>query len=417
MASSMNISSLKKFYTLKVRKYRFISEWRKFMRKLTAILTTLAMFTMCACSIEVTNPKDDESSANVTATEESSSTNRSTNATTQTPQDGKFNSYEELYVAKMSDKNVTTGVKAAEDGKEDDVKSKEMGITSTEKAKSTANTTSTAIQYNAGVSPHTETLATTIVTYDLTISTETTAIAVAAVSSGDQQTYYTVSGDCWSSVAEKFGIWPPEILMQANPQVYSETNDVNSLGVGIQLYIPAANTGYEQVETNTPYVWEENSYSEEYVQQEYFLGDATIYSAPDAASWHNLTLVLDRLNGMTLYPGQIFNFNDRFGDTTVEDGFELAPEYGEGSNTILGSGGGVCVSSTALFQAARNAGLNIIDHKPHSGPCAYAPNPDDQAAISNPGKNLIFSNNCDSTVKFYTDYVYGWVYVSCYKLV
>ncbi len=381
------------------------------MRKLTAILSTLAMLTMCACSVGGTDPEDDANPGVVTVTQVSSTDMRNANETTQTTREEKFNSYDEIYVAKMSDRNVTPEIEAT-DIKENDIKSKELETTSTTNATSTAKATSTTTQNSTITSTHTESLTTAKITYETAIATETTAISI--INTENTQTYYTVSGDCWSSVAEKFGIWPPEILIQANPQVYSATNDVNCLSVGVELHIPAANTWYEPEETYS-YVWENNSNPEEYVQQETFLGDATIYSAPDEASWYNLTLVLDRLNGMTLYPGETFNFNARFGDTTKEDGFVLAPEYSEGSNTIMGYGGGICVSSTALFQAARNARLNIIEHHPHSGYVSYA-SPDDQAAISNGSKNLIFSNNCDSTVIFYTSYEYGWVYVKCCKL-
>ena len=95
-----------------------------------------------------------------------------------------------------------------------------------------------------------------------------------------------------------------------------------------------------------------------------------------------------------------------------EYGYQEAPVF-VGTEVAYAAGGGVCVTSTALYQAARDAGMNIIERHDHSKNVSYA-NPGDEASVSYGEINLVFENTTGQNVVFYTSCSYGSVTVSCY---
>lgn len=92
----------------------------------------------------------------------------------------------------------------------------------------------------------------------------------------------------------------------------------------------------------------------------------------DSARATNIALAAASLDGITLQPGQTLSFNDAVGDTGSD------PRYQEstilnGTTKEIGQGGGICQVSTALYIAALNANLVIVERHPHSVPMDYAP--------------------------------------------
>ncbi len=74
--------------------------------------------------------------------------------------------------------------------------------------------------------------------------------------------------------------------------------------------------------------------------------------------------------GCVVPAGAVFSFNQTTGPRTVEKGFRLAPVY-SGQETVMGIGGGVCQLSTTVYNAARNAGMTIVERHGHSKPVHY----------------------------------------------
>ncbi len=79
----------------------------------------------------------------------------------------------------------------------------------------------------------------------------------------------------------------------------------------------------------------------------------------------NLGRAAELVNGTVLKPGETFSLNDTVGERTAENGFT------EGfiiSNGVFKEdfGGGVSQVATTLFNAAFFAGLEDVEHKPHS---------------------------------------------------
>jgi len=85
--------------------------------------------------------------------------------------------------------------------------------------------------------------------------------------------------------------------------------------------------------------------------------------------------------GYVLMPYEIFSYNDVVGERTITAGFvdgtlHITNEKGE-VEMINSVGSGVCRTSTALYQAARDADLKIIERNSHEFEQPYAKQGDD----------------------------------------
>lgn len=221
----------------------------------------------------------------------------------------------------------------------------------------------------------------------------------------DGYQYYRVEGgETWTSIADILGTTPIQLAAANN----ATTEDV--LYVGIDLFVPNANIDYT---ANTSYPQTSNNKNTS-GESGTCLSSVTLNSAPDSASWNNIEVSMSYLNGMTLAPGESFDWNNYIGWMTIssEYGYQEAPVF-VGTEVAYAAGGGVCVTSTALYQAARDAGMNIIERHDHSKNVSYA-NPGDEASVSYGEINLVFENTTGQNVVFYTSCSYGSVTVSCY---
>ena len=110
---------------------------------------------------------------------------------------------------------------------------------------------------------------------------------------------------------------------------------------------------------------------------------------------NNIDIAADEIHGIIIKPGEEFSFNDALGQRSAEKGYKNAPiiiKTAEGSKKSIGIGGGICQVSTTLYNAALNAGLQIIEKHSHSKKVPYAPEGKD-ATVSYGEKDLKIKNN------------------------
>lgn len=116
---------------------------------------------------------------------------------------------------------------------------------------------------------------------------------------------------------------------------------------------------------------------------------------------YNIELASSRVTGVLVGPGEVFSFNDTIGDISAATGYKSAYVIKEGK-TILDDGGGVCQVSTTVFRAALNAGLDIIERKPHSYRVSYYEQggfkPGLDATVYPPYADLKIKNNTDNHI-------------------
>ena len=91
---------------------------------------------------------------------------------------------------------------------------------------------------------------------------------------------------------------------------------------------------------------------------------------------HNLALVRSRLDGVTMRPGELFSFWRLVGQPDEAHGFKVASNF-IGGKLGFAEGGGICQLTSALYNAALLAGLDILERHAHSidayGPSRYVP--------------------------------------------
>lgn len=110
----------------------------------------------------------------------------------------------------------------------------------------------------------------------------------------------------------------------------------------------------------------------------------------------NIALSSEALNGKVVMPGETMSFNESTGQRTKAKGYKEAGAI-SGGQLIDDTGGGVCQTSSTLFNAVVRADLEIVDRTQHSWPSTYVPRGED-AAVDWPRLDFVFRNNTDFPV-------------------
>lgn len=85
---------------------------------------------------------------------------------------------------------------------------------------------------------------------------------------------------------------------------------------------------------------------------------------------HNITMACEKLNGIILYPGDIFSFNESVGERTEASGFLPAPAISNGE-VVDEIGGRVCQVSSTIYAASIFAFLETVERENHYFPVNY----------------------------------------------
>jgi vancomycin resistance protein VanW len=119
-------------------------------------------------------------------------------------------------------------------------------------------------------------------------------------------------------------------------------------------------------------------------------GYATSLKGRTVSQRHNARKAADALDGQVIAPGAVFSFNQTVKSWSVDQGYVKAPVSYDGE-LIKAFGGGVCQTSTTLYNAALLAGLPIVERHPH----VFAPHyvaPGQDAAVAQRTIDLRFRN-------------------------
>ena len=84
----------------------------------------------------------------------------------------------------------------------------------------------------------------------------------------------------------------------------------------------------------------------------------------------NIRLSAQAINGITVNAGETFSFNATTGERTAAKGYKEAPAISGGQSKDE-VGGGVCQTSSTLFNAVVRADLEIVERNPHAWPSSY----------------------------------------------
>ena len=120
--------------------------------------------------------------------------------------------------------------------------------------------------------------------------------------------------------------------------------------------------------------------------------ETTSSNTDDATN--NMKISMEACSGSIIEPGEIWSFNDCTGDSNLEsNGYKSANVISEGKVT-QGIGGGICQSSSTIYNAAILANMGIYERYPHKWASYYVPTGLD-ATIDYPNLDLKLENTSD----------------------
>ena len=132
------------------------------------------------------------------------------------------------------------------------------------------------------------------------------------------------------------------------------------------------------------------------------LGSFEIPLRSDPAERENILLSAAAVDNCSVAPGQVFSFNNVVGERTEERGFQDGWMFEQGK-LVRGTGGGICLVATGIYNAALLAGLGVVERHPHSGYVRYAPAGCDASVVYGL-KDLQFRNTTSRPILLHVDY-------------
>mgnify|MGYP003301847625 CR=1 FL=1 len=127
------------------------------------------------------------------------------------------------------------------------------------------------------------------------------------------------------------------------------------------------------------------------------LGTYTASSASDPNRDVNLDLACKAINGIVLYPGDRFSYNEALGERTESNGYKPGASY-SGNETVYTVGGGICQVSSSLYYCALVADLEIMERECHAFAPSYMPLGVD-ATVNWGTLDFRFRNNTDHPIR------------------
>jgi vancomycin resistance protein YoaR len=128
---------------------------------------------------------------------------------------------------------------------------------------------------------------------------------------------------------------------------------------------------------------------------------------------HNIVQIAKEVDGALVQPGKVFSLNGYTGERGYAQGYKDAPVILDGKLTP-GVGGGASQFTTTLFNATYYAGLEDVEHKPHSYWFSRYP-PVIESTIFYPNLDFKFRNNTPYGVLIDTSYTNSTITVSVWS--
>lgn len=116
----------------------------------------------------------------------------------------------------------------------------------------------------------------------------------------------------------------------------------------------------------------------------------TYFNAAVAGRTKNIELSAEAINNVILGVGDVFSFNTTVGPSDEAHGYQPAEEI-VNKKLVMGIGGGICQTSSTLFNAVDVLGVGYVEKHHHSLTVGYVPQGRD-ATVSYGGKDFRFEN-------------------------
>ncbi|QDQ03434.1 hypothetical protein FOH38_17665 [Lysinibacillus fusiformis] len=186
-------------------------------------------------------------------------------------------------------------------------------------------------------------------------------------------------------------------LIKGNPQVLLKESELvdkvmeaSATGGNVEMPLYVSESGY---------YFEDIPYLEEVVVASY----TTYFNTSDLGRNKNIELSAKAINNVIVGSGDHFSFNTVVGPRDEANGYQPAPEI-INKKVVMGIGGGICQTSSTLFNAVDQIPIKFVERHHHSLDIGYVPKGRD-ATVSYGGLDFRFQNTSD--VPFLITTVYG----------
>ena len=96
----------------------------------------------------------------------------------------------------------------------------------------------------------------------------------------------------------------------------------------------------------------------------------TRYDPTNKNRSNNIEISAEKIDGTIILPGETFSYNQTVGERTIAAGYKEAGAYA-GGKVVQDVGGGICQTSSTLYNAALLANLEIVDRSNHQFLTSY----------------------------------------------
>ncbi|MCL2355669.1 MAG: VanW family protein [Defluviitaleaceae bacterium] len=185
-----------------------------------------------------------------------------------------------------------------------------------------------------------------------------------------------------------------------DPETFVTEEDVLGVGFDLASAMTLLSNSEPGEQIVIPLIFTEPDVTAEYLRERLFRDELAVRTtnvSGTAARFHNVTLAASFIDGMILYPGDIFSFNQTVPRRTAAIGFRPAGGFRDGQLVDM-IGGGICQVSSSLYDNLLHAHIEVLARRAHSLPIAYLPLGHD-AAIYYGVLDLRFRNNTDYPIR------------------
>lgn len=168
----------------------------------------------------------------------------------------------------------------------------------------------------------------------------------------------------------------PRVILSEDDLV-NEIMEASVEGGEVELPLTVFESGYKLEEVNT---------LEEVVVSSY----TTNFDSSITGRVRNIELSSQAIDNVILGVGDIFSFNTTVGERTEERGYQKAKEI-VNKKMVEGIGGGICQTSSTLYNAVDSLDVKYVEHYNHSLSVGYVPKGRD-ATVSWGGPDFRFQN-------------------------
>lgn len=97
---------------------------------------------------------------------------------------------------------------------------------------------------------------------------------------------------------------------------------------------------------------------------------STRYDPSNMNRSNNIEISAGKIDGTIIMPGETFSYNQTVGERTIAEGYKEAGAYA-GGRVVQDVGGGICQTSSTLYNTALLANLEIVDRSNHQFLTSY----------------------------------------------